>query len=315
MTPIRQKEALQAELIGLTHLLSITPEDPLATPLMKSRMAELETQIKEIVDRPPILPETELFFGRGAVIGSMGIEAGFASEILKSFQDMVTNHFSAKFCGALRRTGRRRGESLSKLFLTALPTGSFGLQLSQPFVTDFVVASQVTQTMEEITDLVGAAAKGDEPFVDTVSHFNGRVLIPLAGFLESLNNSGSDCKIISGSRRTTLNTEDVSQAYQRVISAKTQDEVVRLNGIFGGVLLGSGRFEFMPTADTRIQGWIAESVTEEEAIEMEKFAGKQCRATLSRTTISMRTGRKSLFHELLNIEAALALPTPSDPEP
>ena len=161
MTPLRKKEALQAELIGVVHLLSITPDDPLATPLLKGRAEELKNEIVKLEDKPPLIPETEIFFGQGAVIGSSGIEATFAGEVLKKFQDMVTNHFAAKFCGVLRRIGRRRGEVQSKLFLTALPKGSFGLQLSQPFVTDFVVAGQLTQTMEEVADLVGAAAKDD----------------------------------------------------------------------------------------------------------------------------------------------------------
>ncbi len=310
MTPIRKKEALKADLIGLENLLTITPEDPMATPLLKSRIEELKKEIETLEDKPPITPETEIFFGQGAVIGSDGIEATFAGKILEKFQDMVTNHFAANFCGGLHKMGRRRGEEQSKLFLTALPKGSFGLQLSQPYVTDFVLAGQLTQTMEEITDLVISASTDDQSFVDTISHFHGRVLVPLEGFLAVMNNSGSDCKIISGTRKTALKKEEVSAAYQRVLSAQKDEKTTNFPGLFGGLLLGSGRFEFTPVGEKRIEGWVAEEVTDAQAIEMEKFAGKQCEALMRLTTISFRTGKQSFSHELIDLKPIQALPAP-----
>ena len=88
MTPIRKKESLQAELIGLEHLLSITPDDPIATPLLKGQIEEKRKEIKKLEEqiegKVMVMPETEIFFGAGPVIGSNGIEAGFAGQVLKS---------------------------------------------------------------------------------------------------------------------------------------------------------------------------------------------------------------------------------------
>lgn len=302
MTPIRQKESLEAELSGLERLLSITPADPLATPLLQARIEEKKSRIRQLEEKPPLTPETEIFFGQGPVIGSSGIEARFAGEVLRRFQDMVTNHFSAKFVGGLRKSGRRRGEPQSRLFLTALPRGSFGLQLAQPHVTDFVTAGQLTQTMEEIADLVGAAAKDDQSFVDTISNFNSRVLVPLTEFLAVLNNAEADCRMISGSRKTSLKKEEVMQAYARVIAAKKDEEIITCRGVFGGVLLQSGRFEFMPSGERLISGWIAEEVSEEQAVEMDRLAGKPCQATMRLTTINIRTGKQTWTHELLDLK-------------
>ncbi|HEY5912139.1 MAG TPA: hypothetical protein VJA21_16165 [Verrucomicrobiae bacterium] len=302
MTPIREKESLQAELSGLEHLLSITPDDPLAKPLLQSRIEEKQSRIRQLEERPPLTPETEIFFGQGPVIGSTGIEARFAGEVLRRFQDMVTNHFSAKFVGGLGKCGRRRGESQSRLFLTALPRGSFGLQLAQPHVSDFVTAGQLTQTMEEITDLVSSAAKDDKSFVDTISNFNSRVLVPLTEFLGVLNNAEADCRIISGTRRASLKKEEVMQAYARVVAAKKDEEIITCRGVFGGVLIQSGRFEFMPSGERLISGWIAEEVTEEQAVEMDKLAGKLCKATMRQTTLSIQTGRQTWTHELLDLK-------------
>lgn len=38
-------DGLKAELVGLRHLLSITPDDPMATPMLKSKIAELEREL------------------------------------------------------------------------------------------------------------------------------------------------------------------------------------------------------------------------------------------------------------------------------
>jgi hypothetical protein len=42
------KDAMTAELIGIEHLLSITPDDPLATPALEGRKAELEALIERL---------------------------------------------------------------------------------------------------------------------------------------------------------------------------------------------------------------------------------------------------------------------------
>ncbi len=306
MTPLRQKETLQAELVGLESLLASTPEDPLATPLLRSRIEGLRTELQKADARTPLIPETELFFGRGPVIGSQGIDAKFAGQVLDRYQDMVTNHFAAKFHGTLRRTGRRRGEASSRLFLTALPRGSFGLQLCQPLVEDFVTANQVAQTMEDITGLVEAAAKDDPSFDEALSAFHGRVLIPLKRFLETLKTAEADCRIASGLRQAKLKQEDVTNAYERVASAETQEENITLEGTFYGALVRTGRFDFEPRGQSLITGWLAEEVSEEQAIEMDRLTGKPCRAVLRVTTISTKTGKRRPAYELAQLE-----PSPS----
>ncbi|HEX5218543.1 MAG TPA: hypothetical protein VFZ59_03160 [Verrucomicrobiae bacterium] len=303
MTPLRQKETLQAELVGLESLLASTPEDPLATPLLRSRIEGLRSEIKKTDAKTLLVPEAEIFFGSGPVIGSQGIDAKFAGQVLDRYQDMVTNHFAAKFHGALRRTGRRKGEANSRLFLTALPRGSFGLQLSQPHVDDFVTASQVSETMQDITGLVEAAAKDDASFEETLSGFHGRVLIPLQKFLETLKTAEADCRMAAGMRQVKLKQEDVKNAFERVASAETLEDNITLDGIFYGALVRTGRFDFEPRGQTLVTGWLADEVSEEQAIQMDQLTGKAARAVLRTTTISTKTGKRRPTYELLKLEA------------
>ena len=48
----------------------------------------------------------DMGFVVGPAIGSEGIEITFASDVLESYQNMVTNHYAAKHYGVLRRSGR-----------------------------------------------------------------------------------------------------------------------------------------------------------------------------------------------------------------
>jgi hypothetical protein len=303
MTPLRNREMIQADIVGLEASLASAPDDPLAKPLAESRVAELREELSKAEKSPSIIPETELFFGQGPVVGAKGIEAKFAGQVLDRFQDMVTNHFAAKFHGVLRRAGRRRGEADSKLFLTALPRGSFGLQLSQPHVQDFVTANQLATVMEDVTTLIGAAGKDDQSFDDTLSSVHGRVLIPLKGFLETLTNSGVDCRIISGMKQAILKKEQVSQAYQRVAAAKTEEEPLELDGTFFGALVKTGRFDFEPKGQDIISGWLADEVTEEQAINMDQLTGKPARAKMHVTIITTKTGKRRPTYELQSLNS------------
>ena len=121
MTPLRQLQDLQAELASLKSLLQSTPADPLATPLLRGHVEDIEDRIRKLEANPPLTPATELFFREGAAFGTEGLEVTFASGVLESYQTMVSDHYSAKNYGKLRRFGRRRREAETQLFLTALP--------------------------------------------------------------------------------------------------------------------------------------------------------------------------------------------------
>lgn len=303
MTPLRNKEMIQADIVGLESLLASASNDPLATPLAQSRISELREELAKVGESQSLIPETELFFGQGPVVGSKGIEAKFAGQVLDRFQDMVTNQFAAKFHGVLRRAGRRKGESDSKLYLTALPRGSFGLQLSQPHVQDFVTANQLSVAMEDITDLIGAAGKDDQSFEDFLGAVHGRVIIPLKGFFETLTNAGADCRIISGMKQAVLKKEQVSQAYQRVAAAKTNEEPLELDGVFFGALVKTGRFDFEPNGLEIITGWLADEVTEDQAISMDQLTGKPAHAKMRVSTITTRTGKRRPTYELESLDS------------
>ena len=308
MTPLRQKEILTTDLIGLRELVDAMPDDPLAGPLAQSRIASMEEEIRRLAEVPSCTPEAEMFFGPGPAIGSAGLDAKFASRILNSYQDIISNQFAATFHGALRRAGRRRGENDSRLYLTALPRGSFGLQLSQPHVEDFVAAQEVAKVMENVTNLVAAASQDDDAFATALEQFHPRVLTPLRTLLETIATAGSDCRMISGHREAALSKEKVAEAARRATDARTQFDELELEGVFDGLLLQSGKFEFEPVGQDIVCGWLAEDVTDDQAQNWGALTGKTAKAKLRITTVTTPNRQRRLAYELLSLEPLNEVP-------
>ncbi|MES2697737.1 MAG: hypothetical protein V4773_30015 [Verrucomicrobiota bacterium] len=281
MSHLRELEERRAELGGLRSLLASAHDEIFEKPLLRTKIAAREQALIEIERNPSIAPEAELLLGGRGVVGSLGIDAKFAAQILESYQDMVSNHHGARLQPGMGDTGRRPGEQESKLFLTALPRGSFGLRLAQPQPHDFISAQQMSVVMDELTSLVDSAAGGDASFSQSVERFHPRVLVPLQRFLETLASRDASITLRSGSRQSTLVPEQVRAARTRVAATETVSGETTLQGIFRGVLLESWRFDFVPDGQLPISGALAESVAETEAQGMVRLCNQRCEAVLN----------------------------------
>ena len=95
-------------------------------------------------------------------------------------------------------------------------------------------------------------------------------------------------------------------AFARVTAAQTHHEVLEFEGVFDGVLLQSGKFEFEPLGQAVISGWLAESVTDYQAEEWGGLTGKPAKARVQITTVTTPNGQRRLAYELLALSPANA---------
>jgi hypothetical protein len=302
MNSFRDRMQKSSELAGMRALLAEMPDDPLAKPLLRSRIEDFEAELGAL-DAAPATPSAELLFAGKPIYGSMGIDAKFAASVLSSFQNMLNNHHAASRHGSIGAQGRRLGEGESRLYLSALPRGSFGILLSQPQPEDFISATQVGEALEQITALVESAASGDAVFTEAVGNFHPRVLKPLNKFLYSLRTQDVSVTIRAGRKQSILDKDQVQNAYGRVSAAKSKTEEVTLSGIFKGVLLESWKFDFLPESGIPITGNLSKSVSEEQAKEMVKLFEKRSLASLSVTSIETRSGPSRPSYELRSLQA------------
>lgn len=223
---------------------------------------------------------------------------------------MLTNHYAAKHYGILRRSGRRRGEADTKLYLTALPRGSFGLQLTQPHVEDFVAAQHLSSVMHDISALLQASAKSDEAFEESLNTFNPRVLKPLQRFIETLFTSKAACRVVTGFSETKLSQHQMADAYNRVTAATEREDTMDVRGVFGGVLTLSWEFDFQPEQGDIIRGAISQDVEEPTATQWAlNYTHTETIAKLRVVTVSTRSGRKRPTYELIDLRPSGRLPT------
>jgi hypothetical protein len=310
MSYLRELETRQAEIVGLKSLLLHMPDDPIAKPLLTSRLQGLETELAALEKHPPARPEAELLFAGRPAVGSVGLDAKFASKVLDSFQDMVANHYSALRHGAVGSRGPRTGDEEARLCLTALPRGSFGLLLTQPQAEDFIAAAQLSNAMDQITSLVEAAASGDAAFADAVEKFHPRVLTPFDRFLSALENQEASIQLRTTTRQCALSVEQVRAAKSRVADTKSETETIRAHGVCRGILLESWRFDFNPDGQPPISGILANSVTDEQAKAMLSLVDQPAEAELRTTRMRTRSGFGRPTYELLSLERLAAVIAP-----
>ena len=302
MTPFREVEMLQAKRVGLQGLLLDAQEEPLEKPALEHAIRKIDDRLKELADKPKLNPQAEMFFVDGQVTNHHGLEITFASDMLKSYQNMVTNHYAAKNYGLLRKTGRRHGEAEAHLFLTALPRGSFGMQLSQPQISDWVAAGNVAKAMEDLSGLVDAAAESDPVFEGLLVKFNPRVLKPLTEFMKTLNAGGGSFRLVTGMKQVKMNHEKIQEAYMRVSAASSVEREITIPGEFGGIIGFSWEFDFKPNVGEVIHGPLADEITEEDIERMNHdFTFKPCFATLKETIVTTRSGKKKPTFELIRL--------------
>lgn len=303
MTTRTQRESLKVQLLDTQRLLEVTGNHP----LMSVALAERERELQARIDALPLGTKearTVLFFSGEPVQGSIGIDASFAGRVLEPFQSMVMADYADRFHGVVGSRGRRSGESESRLLLTALPRGSFGLELTRADNDELFEEGQLADTLAHVTRLVEAAARSDEDFAAELDETAPRVIQNLREFLKVIANGKAGLRLESGDFRCAMNPVQANEAFTRVAGTITNDELVEIPGVFKGVLLESWRYDFVTIENHTAGGKIDENLTEEQVIALNRqFFNERCQASLLKTTVLFKNGRVRTTYVLKNIES------------
>lgn len=291
MSSVSKREALQRQLAEIRRLLSMVSGHPVMAQELEERQKELEEEIAQIPDAA-IEPEATLFFWGGPVTGSSGIDASFTARILQPFQNMVAADYSFRHRGRVGATGRRQAEKQSKMMLTALPRGSFGIRLSKGESDDLFEERELAETLSHIVKLVGSTLSEDG-FEVELSEASPRVTGSLQKFLEVLSKGEAGLRLESGDLRRELSPAQALDAYIRVSGARSETKEVLLEGLFRGVLTHSGKFEFTTFSGQKITGKVMKDLTSDEIHTLSRdYLNKPCIGVFSRTFVHLQSGRE-----------------------
>ena len=303
MTTRTQRNFLKVQLIETQRLKKMVGDHP----LMSVSFAEREQELMEKIAALPLgnkEARTVLFFSGDPVQGSVGIDASFAGRILEPFQSMVMADYADRWHGVVGSRGRRSGEADSRLLLTALPRGSFGLELTRADNDELFEEDQLADTLVHVTKLVESSARSDEDFAAELDETAPRVIQNLRQFLEVVAKGKAGLRLESGDYRCSMNAVEANEAFNRVAGTITNDELVNMPGVFKGVLLESWKFDFVTEENHRIGGKIDENLTEEQVIALNlEFFNKRCAASLLKTTVLFKNGRVRTTYILKGLAA------------
>jgi len=303
MTTRGQRDFLKVQLLDTQRLKGMAGQHPLMSVAFAERERELNEQIAAI---PLGSKESRavLFFSGEPVHGSLGIDATFASRVLEPFQNMVMADYADRWHGKVGDRGRRHGEAQSRLLLTGLPRGSFGLELARAENDDLFVDGELADTLAHVTRLVDAAARSDEDFAAELGESAPRVVQNLKSFLEVIAKGKAGLRLESGDYRCEMTPVQANGAFIRVAETTASDETVLVSGILKGVLLESWEFDFSSDDAEVIAGKIADSLTEDQVIAFNReFFNQRCVATLVKTTVVFRNGRVRTTYRLTGVES------------
>jgi len=300
MSASAHRHFLQRELVEMDNLLAISADDPIMALALKNRKLSLEKEFQQ-APAGPAKPRTVLFFAGPPVMGSQGIDAQFAVEAMRPFLEMVKTQYAAHKFGRVGARGPRRDESEARLFLTGLPRGSFGLELSQPQPTDFLAAGQLSEVLVELTEVLASAADTDERFVFALDKVSPRVLPRMKEFLDVVSGNHAWLKMQSGELTVELPADRLAIARDRVGSTKTTDRNVEIKGTFRGATLDSWRYDFRDQAGETISGRIADDVETAAVEAMLPLTNHNCVGVFKEIKIVTRDGSERLRFELLKL--------------
>lgn len=278
-----------------------------AHPVMSFSLKQKEAALMQKLEKIPVDLEDRkvvLLFNGGPVRGSMGIDAMFISKVAQPFQNMVTAEYGHRVDGKVGKRGQLNNRNESRLFLTALPRGSFGIELSKLESSTLFEDNQFSDALSHVAKLVESSAKSDEDFAVELDGTTPRTIRSLQEFMKAIADDEAGVTIESGGIRCALDILEVQKAYKRVSETITEEKEISLRGVLKGMLLESWKFDFVAEDGTAITGRLDEELTEAQVgVYNTTYFNKPCQAKLKEGKVLFKNGRERKTYVLMSIEA------------
>lgn len=301
MSIFKKIENIKSQIIDTERLLQLVLDHPIMSTSLNQKIVSLKKQLEKF---PTDIFESKLtmLFSGGAVVGSMGIKSRFVSKTIKPIQELIKTQTALVRFGVVGKRGKAKKVANSELYLTALPVGSFGVELSQLESNDLFDSQDVATAINQVMNLISATITSNETFEEAIENTPKRNLSNLKNFLKQIKDEKSILKIQSGSYGIDISVEQIQTGFDRVNLTINENDPVFINGILRGFLLDSGKFEISDENGNTITGLISPELSEEQIINYDKeFLNKNCVFHLNFYKTIFTSGKEKLSYELLEI--------------
>jgi hypothetical protein len=281
-------QSLLADLSSVKEMLGRLPaRDFAGRSGFESRRREIESTLSELqAEENDRLANVGLFFGGKPVIGSRGIKADFAGEVIANYQDLISKIWATGETGNLAAKGPVRSAAASQLHVTEVLHGSFGFvleeldQLGTP-----LFHSPLRDATAKATQLLKAfASKEEEEFEQVIDLVPQQVFLALRDFLKPIHTDEAVFRILEGGTDACFDEASVERAYKRAEAYSIEEEMFEPEGELLGVIPIGRKFEFKQGDGVVLKGDVGALFSQAylERIEKEHLVGKRWKAKVNR---------------------------------
>jgi hypothetical protein len=304
------RDALESEIHGLSGLISaLDPGDELGRISLNSRLEDLKDELRQLGDAIRTNGSVILSFEGSPVTGSRGIDAEFAANVLRDYQDLIAKQLIATDNGGLAQRGPVPSRDLAKLQITNLVHGSFGFQLeeSRKDEPEFI-DSAVKKSIHAVDNLLYAFSSNNyDTFNDALSTVDRRVFISIQSFFSSMYRDSAELKIIEEDRDFIIDRQAVSIARDRVTGIDFVDEEFYDRGELLGLVPIQRRFDFRSVETGRvISGQVGQKLSDDYLERLhgeERISGRIYLAVMSKRTATRADSSISESFTLVDLKS------------
>jgi hypothetical protein len=279
-------EQLAAELSAINGLLANLSEDDLAGRMgLEYKRNQIQAQLDELRVGEQHTASVALYFGGKPVIGGLGIEVGFASGIVATYQELVSKVWAIEG-GMLAARGPLRQQEASTLHITSVVHGSFGFLLEELDERgEPLFESPLKTATDKASALLDSFGSEDEQkFAQALESVSPRVFSSVRQFFSSMHRDDAVCRLVGAETETVFDAAAVERAYNRVETSDVAEDEMAVEGELLGVIPVARRFEFRATGGELIRGGIGPDFGESYLVRIheEQLVGKRWRAVIRR---------------------------------
>lgn len=297
------KQSIEYQILEIERLLSMADNNPFVVMPLNERLKRLKEQLSEI---PKDLkePKLSLLFSGDAVFGSIGIKSSFVSKTISPIQELIKIQTAiTRFGKNLGNKGRVKKGNISEMYLTSLPTGSFGYELSLLNKEDLFDEQDVSESIYNVIELIEVTIKNEVEFEKAMNEYPKRTLLHLKNFFKELNSENSILKVESGSTFKEFSRDEIRIGYDRLSSTACNSEMIIFDGVFKGAFIESGKFELIDNEGNTIHGCISEELSEEDIAQYNRdYSNSECNITLEKDITKFNNGKKTISYILLSLK-------------
>ncbi len=289
----------QLQVVSLTRLLEEVGDDPLLGPQFRERLEEAEQFLRRsdesraAPEQVPF-PRTAMFLHGDGVQGSEGIRPGLAGEVLIQYERMFVEQALQDeriVAQAAGRSRRPNGATPPGLLFTGTPRGSFGMVFVPQAADDSSMRGVYIESLNAVTDLLIRVASGGGTSLDeTENGLQSPVMRPLKQLLKALGKYRVGLRMAFDNRPPqSVSADQILKAVERLDRDVTEEQVDVL-GVFQGVTLMTGHFDFVTNDSTLISGIVTEQLALDGLDRIYALTNHNCKASLWKTTFRRNQG-------------------------